>query len=106
MIAGEDYKFRDDMKHDTVPIELLTEPYRGVILRYTTVSVQEQEEGDAKLRFDYELLETGDNTMIGLRKDDRFQQHVGLILNAMILESLEVPDNDLGEHYTEEPDNE
>lgn len=106
MIAGQDYRFRDDIKADTVPIELLTEPYRGVILRYTTVAIQEKENSEARLKFDYELIETGDNTMIGLRKDDRFQQHVGLILNAMILESLEVPDNDLGEHYTEEPDNE
>lgn len=106
MIAGEDYKFRDDMENNTVPIELLTEPYKGVILRYTTVAIQEEEDGNAKLKFDYELFETGEHTMVSLRKDDKFQQHIGLILNAMILESLEAPDNELGEYYTEEPDNE
>lgn len=92
MIAGQDYRFRDDLKKETVPIELLTEPYKDVILRYTTVAIQEQDGGQAKLKFDYELIETGNHTMIGLRKDDRFQQHVGLILNAMILETLEMPD--------------
>jgi hypothetical protein len=102
MILGEDFKFRDDMKEDTVPIEMLTGPYKGVILRYTTVAIQEQENGSAKLKFDYELYETGEHTMVGLRKDDRFQIHAGLILNAMILESIEAPDNELRKDDPEE----
>ena len=102
MIMGQDYRFRDDIKADTVPIEMLTDPYKGVILRYTTVAIQEQKDGTAKLKFDYDLIETGDNTMIGLRKDDKFQEYAGLILNAMILESLENPDEP-GENYSEEP---
>lgn len=106
MILGEDYGFRDDMKEETVPIELLTGPYKGVILRYTTVAIQEQEDNQAKLKFDYELYETGDHTMVGLRKDKVFEQHIGLILNAMILESLEAPKNESRDDYFEEPDNE
>ena len=102
MILGEDYRFRDDIKADTVPIEMLTGPYKGVTLRYTTVAIQEQENGSAKLKFDYELYETGDHTMVGLRKDDRFQIHAGLILNAMILESIEAPDNEPRENDSEE----
>lgn len=105
MVLGEDYIFRDDLKEDTVPIELLTGPYKGVTLRYTTVAIQEQENNTAKLKFDYELYETGDHTMVGLRKDDRFQHHIGLILNSMILESLEAPQNESRDDYFEEPDN-
>jgi hypothetical protein len=93
MILSEDYKFRDDIKADTVPIELLTEAYKGVILRFTTVAVREMEHGQAKLQFQYDLLEMGDHTETSLRKDPKFENHVGLILNAMILESVEAPDD-------------
>lgn len=89
MIMGEDYKFRDDMKADTVPIELLTGPYKGVILRYTNVGVKELEDNSAILQFGYELHEMGDHTETKLRKDQQFQEHAGLILNALILESLD-----------------
>lgn len=89
MILSEDYKFRDDIKADTVPIELLTDPYKGVILRYTTVAIKETEGDKAKLQFQYDLYEMGDHTETSLRKDPKFENHIGLILNAMILESLE-----------------
>lgn len=93
MIMGEDYIFRDDMKeYDTVPIEMLTGPFKGVILRYTQVGVKELEDGTAKLRFQYELYEMGDFTETALRKDHKFEQHAGLILNSLILESVEAPD--------------
>ena len=108
MIIGEDYKFRDDMKEDTVPIELLTDPYKGVILRYTQVSIHEEANGTARLKFDYELYETGDHSMVKLRKDKTFNQHIGLILNAMILDitDMETAKNesrtDNSEEYSEE----
>lgn len=89
MILGEDFKFRDDMKADTVPIEFLTDPYKGVILRYTNVGVKELENNTAILQFGYELYEMGDHTETKLRKDQRFQEHAGLVLNALILETLD-----------------
>lgn len=104
MLLSEDYKFRDDIKADTVPIELLTEPYKGVILRYTTVAVKEQEGGQAKLQFQYELLEMGEHTETSLRKDPKFETHAGLILNAMILESLEAQEDDIREDDIKESD--
>jgi hypothetical protein len=96
MIPGEDYKFRDDMSKDfdTVPIELLTENYLGVILRYTNVGVQELANGTAKLKFSYELLEMGKHTETNLRKSKDFETHIGNILNRMI---LEVVDSDISE---------
>lgn len=104
MIVGTDYKFRDDMKEDTVPIELLTDPYKGVILRYTQVSIHEEANGTARLKFDYELFETGDHTMTKLRNDKNFSQHVGLILNAMILDitDMETEKNESGTNDSEE----
>lgn len=105
MILGIDWKFRDDMKHDTVPIELLTEEYKGVILRYTQVAIQEQTDGTAKLNFDYELFDAGAHTMSGLRNNKLFNEHIGLILNAMILDVIELESkkNELGTNDSEEP---
>ena len=97
MIENGDFKFRDDMFKDedgqTVPLEILTGPYKGVILRYTKVAVQELENGTAKLQFLYDLLNMGEHTETKLRSDPRFEQHAGLLLNHLILESLEGQDN-------------
>lgn len=97
MIIGEDYKFRDDMKHDTVPIELLTGPYKGVIFRYTDVGIMEQNDETAKMRFNYDLHGMGDYTETSLRKDPKFTQHIGIILNGLILEIVENDGNVLKE---------
>lgn len=105
MILGIDWKFRDDMKEDTVPIELLTDPYKGVILRYTQVSIHEQADGTAKLKFDYELYDAGSHQMFELRKDEKFNIHIGLILNTMILDiaDMESRENEFGTNDFEEP---
>ena len=93
MNIGTDWKFRDDLKqYDTVPIELLTEKYQGVILRYTNVGVSELEDNTAKLNFSYDLIEMGKHTETNLRRSKDFEYHIGLILNQMI---LEVVDSDI-----------
>lgn len=104
MILGIDWKFRDNMKEDTVPIELLTSKYEGVILRYTKVAIQEQNDGTAKLKFDYELFDSGKFTMTELRNDPMFTTHIGLILNTMILDiaEMEMKTNESGTDDSEE----
>lgn len=104
MILGEDYKFRDDIKADTVPIEILTDPYKGVTLRYTNVAVKELEDGTAKLMFQYDLYEMGEHTETSLRKDNRFEQFAGLILNAIMIEAFEAEGHDaIRKNDTSEP---
>lgn len=93
MIENNDFRFRDDLfknqDGETVPLEILTEPYKGVILRYTKVAIKELEDGTAKLQFQYDLLEMGNHTETKLRSDDRFEKHAGILLNHLILESVE-----------------
>lgn len=103
MIIGQDFKFRDDFKNlDTVPVEILTGPYKGVILRYTHVAIQEQEDETAKLKFGFDIIESPTLKKKKLREDTKFMTEAGLILNAMILET--VGDTDaVGENYSEEP---
>jgi len=92
MILGEDYAFRDKLvksKEETVPIEVLTGPFKGVILRYTQVAVRENQNETATLQFDYDLLKIPqDHSEIGLRRNKIFEKHIGLILNSLILEAV------------------
>lgn len=89
MIIGQDFKFRDDFKNlDTVPVEILTGPYKGVILRYTHVAIQEQEDETAKLKFGFDIIESPTLKKKKLREDTKFMTEAGLILNAMILETV------------------
>ena len=98
MIGKDDFRFRDDMiKPDevqTVPIEILTGPYKNVIYRYVKVGVKEKDDGEAVLQFIYDLLDTGDFSETTLRNDQRFTNHIGLILNHMILEIAEPAEDD------------
>jgi hypothetical protein len=94
MIINIDYKFRDDIKADTVPIHLLTGPYNGVVYRYTQVSIKETKDDSAVMQFDYYLHETAEHTEASLRADPKFTTHIGLILNQLILDTVDVDDKE------------
>lgn len=110
MIEQKDFRFRDDMNQgvekNTVPIEILTQPYNNVIFRYTTVAVKEKDDGTAVLRFQYDLLDVGEFTETKLRNDKRFEQHLGLLLNHLILESAEHEHNESRKNDTTESSDE
>jgi len=104
MIPGKDFKFRDDLKYDTVPIEMLLSPYNDVIIRYQSISVKEiEEENRAVLQYSYDIISNGKFSKKELRKDSVFNEYLGLILNYMILEATEAEENAIREDYSEEP---
>ena len=100
MIESTDFRFRDDLtktkEGETVAIEILLSPYNGVIIRYTQVGIKEQDNGTAVLRFTYDVIDSGSHTETSLRRDTRFEQHLGILLNHLILEAAEA-DNAVGE---------
>lgn len=112
MEAGTDYKFRDDMfneKEDgsTVPIELLIEPFNGVIYRYTTVKFKLGEDDVPRLQYDYDIIKTNDLSMVTLRKNEKFNHMLGLILNAMLLDLGDADSEiEIGTSNTKESDSE
>lgn len=97
MELGVDFRFKEDYKEkktdktDTVPIELLTGPFKGVSYRYLKVAIQELENGTAKLQFEYDVLDAGPYTEVKLRKLPKFSETLGLILNILILEIVDTP---------------
>lgn len=103
MIIGKDFKFRDDLKNDTVPIELLLDPYSKIVYRYTQVGVKENDNSTATLKFQYDLIEMGDYTETSLRKDKVFENILGLILNLLILDAA---DDEHRKNNSKKPDQE
>ena len=94
MILGTDYKFRDDLfdsKTDgtTVPIELTLDPYTGVVYRYTRVAFKMDGE-IPRMLFDYEIIKTNDLSMTTLRKNEKFNSILGVILNTLLLDAAEL----------------
>jgi len=91
MESGIDYKFRDDLfdskkEGTTVPIELMVDPFAGVVYNYTTVTFRVDEHDVPRIGYDYEIIKTNDLSMMTLRKNEKFNTMLGLILNAMLLE--------------------
>jgi len=101
MILGTDFRFNNVYNTDTTAIELLTEAYKGVIFRYTKVGVRENDDGTATLRFSYDILSSGKFKEDKLREDTYFEQHLGLILNTLIVDIAE-HDGANRESYSEE----
>lgn len=94
MELGTDYIFRDDLfdpKEDgsTVPIELKVDPFDGVCYRYTVVRFKMDEDNIPRLQYDYEIIKTNDLSMVTLRKNQKFNTAIGLILNALLLDASE-----------------
>ena len=109
MEMGKDYSFRDDLfnpKEDgsTVPIEILIEPFVGVVYRYTTVGFKVDENDIPRLQYDYEIIKTNDLSMITLRKNQKFNDVLGLILNAMLLDLGDAETNEIGTNNPQESD--
>lgn len=89
MILNEDFKFRDDIKGDTVAIELVSGIYKGIVYRYTEVAILEEAETDeCKIRFGYTFQDNAGFKEDILRKDKMFTEHIGLVLNSLILEEV------------------
>lgn len=91
MKLGEDYSFIDDLKTDTIAIKLLTGNYKDIVYRYKTLSVREEKDkSSATMTFDYDIIDPGSFTENTLRKNKLFEVHLGLVLNALILDAADM----------------
>ena len=111
MILGTDYKFRDDLfdsKTDgtTVPIERTLDPFTGIVYLYTRVAFRMDGEVP-RMMFDYEIIKTNDLSMMTLRKNEKFNSILGVILNTLLLEAAEAGEDETdetGNNDLKEPD--
>lgn len=94
MKLGEDYSFQDDYKTETVAIKLLSGPYKDVIFRFVNLKVIEAEDKSyATMNYSYDIIKTPSLSETTLRKDTRFETHLGLVLNSLILDAAEMIEN-------------
>jgi hypothetical protein len=94
MELGTDWQFRDDLfdpkkEGSTVPIEILIDPFAGVVYNYTTVAFKMGEDNVPRMQYDYEIIKSNDLSMITLRKNQKFNTILGLILNNLLLDASE-----------------
>lgn len=79
------YRIRDDIKKDTLPIEIMEDgPYKGVLFRILHIGFDENPDKSATCHFSYEIL---DDIGLGeelLRKDGKFEGVLAKILESMI----------------------
>lgn len=91
MKIAEDFILRDDLingEKDTIPIEIISGPYAGVVYKYAKLTFTEDiSETEAKCVFEYSIIKTGktNKSIAKLKKDKRFQEHISLILNSLLL---------------------
>ena len=107
-----DFKFRDDLfdskkEGSTCPIELMLDPFTGVVYHYTTVAFKVGEDDIPRISFEYEIDKTNDLSMTTLRKNQKFNATLGLILNALLLDASEAESvSETGTNNSKEPDQE
>lgn len=94
MELGTDWQFRDDLfnakeEGSTVPIEILVDPFAGIVYRYTRVGFKMGEDNVPRMQYDYEIIKTNDLSMVTLRKNAKFNTMLGLILNNLLLDASE-----------------
>ena len=112
MELGIDYKFRDDLFNSnengtTCPIELILDPFAGIVYRYTTVKFKVGEDDIPRISYDYEIITTNDLSMMTLRKNEKFNQVLGLILNGLLIDASESESvSETRTDNTKEPDQE
>jgi hypothetical protein len=110
MELGIDWKFRDDLfdskiEGSTVPIELMVDPFAGVVYNYTTVRFKVGEDDVPRIAYDYDIIKTNDLSMMTLRKNEKFNTVLGLILNTLLLDASEVEGaSETRKNDTKEPD--
>jgi hypothetical protein len=67
----------------------MLDPFAGVVYRYTTVTFKMGEDNIPRLLYDYEIEKTNDLSMVTLRKNEKFNAILGLILNDLLLDASE-----------------
>ena len=101
-----DYVFVNTHKEQqTTPVKILTGEFKDVIVCFGTLKITESNDDQAIASFTFEVLEPGGRReRRRLQKNNRFKEHLGKILHAILEETL--VDDETGTDYIEESDDE
>ncbi len=94
-VEGVDYRFRDDMENDEglSTIELLNGPYSGIMYCYGRTNIETVDSENGVLKFQFKVLDATEAEREKYRNDKDFIQHIGEILNSIILDDMGINEN-------------
>lgn len=90
-----DYEFIPSSESDkNVPVKVLTGIYKDVIVRFGTVTISEQENGEALVKFNYQLVEPVAVDQRNALNDDRnFKNFLGELLRCIVVNTGSFDEN-------------
>lgn len=104
-ITLDDYTFADNGFNDLWAIKLKTK-YEGVVYCYGKVTAKLEEiddetgDGIANLKFQYQILESGEFDKEELEKDRDFNNYLGDVLNHILQDAFENDKYRIGDELT------
>ena len=99
-VSEDDFSLVENLSEDFYGVKLNGGEYNGVILVYGAVSISMPEEGSldevAKLKFNYNIKDSGKYQPDELEKDTLFNQYIGDVLTYIIVTQLDKQENCIG----------
>lgn len=104
-ITLDDYTFADNGFNDLWAIKLLTK-YEGVVYCYGKVTakvadIDENGDAHANLKFQYQVLESGDHDKDELEESNDFNDYIGDVLNHILQDAFENDKYRIGDESTD-----
>ena len=99
-ITDDDFSLVENLSEDFYGVKLNGGEYDGVIVVYGAVSIQMPEEGsldeDARLKFNYNIKDSGRYQPDQLEKDPAFANYLGDVLTYIIVTQLDKQEKCIG----------
>lgn len=86
MREGKDFVLLPDPVDDQAyAVGIMDGPYAGIRYKYDTISISEQPDDTAQINFRHTIIENPD----GERLDEKFDEHIGQILHAILCDAID-----------------
>lgn len=102
-ITDSDFQYVDDEQGEDPPdttakIRLMSDPYRGTIIRYNRVYITPDPDGDGNvtMSFEYTICNALDSEKQQLEESSEFQDFIGRVLHYIIVRSFQTGEYKIG----------
>lgn len=93
-------------KHDRPCVQVMQQPYKGVIVKIGALNFKEQSDGTMKMTFEFNIIDSGNHKERKLKKDKVLTQILGDIITTLMSEQIEeleaIKADGIGNHNTQE----
>jgi len=104
VVTDDDFMYVEEAQGDdynpgaTAKIRLKREPFDGTIIRYleVTVTPEGNDDGSAKMSFEYEITSSKAGNAKELEQSDEFNEFIGKLLHFIIIRSFQTGEYKIG----------